>query len=108
MEQDQRPKKQIPHVVSILVFVSVCILSNIAAVMYQSGAFHSWKSLSSPPSPAIQIINANPDSVWVKSADGNIYVATVGNTFTDPVSCVAGETCPRWILVKDANELHPP
>src|SRR5262249_5239545 len=95
------------HGVSILVLVSVCILSNIAAVMYQRGAFHFWKSLSSPPSPAIQIINANPDGVWVKAADGNIYVAIIRSITTAPVPCVSGEPCPRWILVNDVTEINP-
>ncbi len=107
MEQDHQPKKQNSKAVSILIFVSVCILSNFAFIMYQNGAFHFWKSLPHPPSPAIHIVNANPDGVWVKSADGNIYVATVGSIVTAPVPCVSGDTCPRWMLVKDTNDFHP-
>lgn len=101
------PKKQISRTASILIFVSVCILSNFAFIAYQLGAIQFWKSLPSPPSPAIHIINANPDGVWVESADGNIYVATISSIVTTPVPCISGDTCPRWILVKDASEIHP-
>ena len=100
MEHDHPPQKKIiPHSLSILILITTCILANTVAILYEFGALHIWKSLPRLSSPAIQIFEADPDNVWIKAADGNIYTASL--------YCSSDTPCHEWSVVNDVSAIQP-
>ena len=67
------------------------------AIALQLGAFTFWRSLSSPPSGATQIVNAEGYNIWVETRDGSIY------TFSS--ECADNKHCKQWILANDGTEI---
>ncbi len=100
MREDHQHKKRISEIlVSTLILISICIAANLLSILSQRGAFKFWRSLSVPPSPAIEIINADPFNVWVKTTDGRMYTATT--------NCSQRNKCDTWVLAEDASEIVP-
>jgi hypothetical protein len=100
MNHGDKPTKRISEgFASILILISICIVSNFLSVLVQRGAFKFWRSLPSLASPATQIVNADPFSVWVQTADNQIFAART--------TCSKLDVCYQWLLVQDANEIFP-
>ena len=100
MNQNQETKRRIPNrLVSFLILLSICIVSNLISVLFQRGAFNFWKSLPKLSSPVTQIVNADPFSVWVKTADDQILTALI--------TCTNDNDCRKWVSVKDVSEIYP-
>jgi hypothetical protein len=100
MNQNKETKRRIPNwLVSFLILLSVCVVSNFLSVLFQRGAFNFWRPLPSLSSPVTQIVNADPFGVWVKTNDNHIFAAGV--------TCTDDEECYKWAVVKDIAEIHP-
>jgi len=100
MQQSQETKRRVANwLVSFLVLLNICIVSNFLSVLFQRGAFKFWKSLPSLSSPVIQIVNADPFRVWVNTNEGLVFSAHM--------TCVNDNDCHKWVLVKDIGEIYP-
>lgn len=98
MSQDSKPKKRIPYwLVLVIGIASTCILMNILSISLQQGVFNSWKSLNSPPSKPVQILNADVSRVMVKAGDGRVFTAAL--------SCSGNEICHQWVAVEDESKI---
>jgi hypothetical protein len=68
-------KQSNPKVLYFVIIGAIfsCVAMNLITVLYQFGAFTNWKVLSSPPSRATSLVDADYAQVWVKSEDGTIF-----------------------------------
>ena len=99
MQQNQETRSRINNwLVSSLILVSICIVSNVLSVLLQRGAFKFWRPLPSLSSPVTQIIDADPFRVWVRTADNQMYTAHM--------TCSNDKDCHKWALVIDADAIN--
>jgi hypothetical protein len=100
MDKNSKSRKRIPYWLALIIgTLVICVASNIATIMYQIATDNSWwKSLDSPPSGAVRIINADDYDIWVESRTGKIFTASIGY-------CKKNELCHQWKEVSNISEI---
>ncbi len=100
MEKNHKSTRPMPSwPVSLMILLGICLLSNLLSALLQLGAFQFWRSLPGLPSPAAQILDIDPDNVWIQTVDGRIFTATI--------FCSGDDPCRQWIPVADVSEIRP-
>lgn len=99
-QPETKHKKRFPvWAASILGLILSCMAGFMIAMALQLGAFTFWRSLSSPPSGAVRIVDVEGYNIWVEAGDGNIY------EFSS--RCSDSENCNQWISLNDVTDILP-
>jgi hypothetical protein len=100
VKTSEKPKEELP--VWVVIFLGAfltCIFANAITFLLEFGAFSFWKSLPSTPTTATHISEADPDTIWVETKDGQIY--TIGINFCQY------KNCNSWTLIENPADIKP-
>ncbi len=102
LSNSKSKKKASPYsIVLVWGLIVSCIAMNIATVLYQYGTFNSWITLSSPPSGAKTIVDAQFSQVLVESRDGKTFRAFIHFYCEQDPACRAWEPSNGSLEVSD-------